>query len=171
MEQVSSKASSAPSRRKIYRRNETRILLPLPYIPVIVLFIAVLVQTSPTDWWSPLLALGTVILVLLAYRSFTIGVSVSDDDVAVRNIMRTRRISWDEVTRFDYGTQLGFPIGGVYLNSGRFIGATALAVPLLAIASGDSVVKKALDGLNSELAQQRQPSASGQLEPGAAATA
>ena len=88
--------------------------------------------------------------VLLAYRTFTMQVSVSDVDVEVRNVFWTRRFGWDEVASFDWGTQMGFPLGGVYLTDGRFIRASALVSPL--DAASDKAVPKALAGLNAELA-------------------
>jgi hypothetical protein len=128
--------------------------MPILYIPPVVLFVFVLAKDSPSPWESGALVLCIVGFALLAYRTLTMQVSVTDADVKVRNVFWTRVFGWDEIDRFDWGTQYGFRLGGVYLTDGRFIRASALASPLAAQA--DKEVPKALAGLTAELARHRQ---------------
>jgi Bacterial PH domain len=103
----------------------------------------------------PLFALGCVPWLVLAYRTFRIGVYTSSDGVLVRNVLRSRRVPWGEIERFDWGTWSGFPIGGVYLRDGRFVRAFALNPPFDTEHGADKTVRRALAALNDELARAR----------------
>jgi hypothetical protein len=104
---------------------------------------------------QPAFALGCVPWLLLAYRTYRIGVFTSRDDVLVRNVIRSRRIAWSMIERFDWGTWSGFAIGGVYLRDGRFVRAFALNPPFEFEQGADKTVRRALAGLNDELERAR----------------
>lgn len=140
------------AKRRTYRRNEHRIVMPLIYLLLAAPCVAIL-TTRPATVGVAILALILVGLLFLAYRTFTMTVSVSDEDVEVRNVFGTRWFGWDEIVRFDWGTQMGFPIGGVCLIDGRFVRATALTPPLNS--GTDRAVPRALAGLNAELERHR----------------
>src|SRR3954471_16457601 len=67
----------------------------------------------------PAFAAAALLLLALAWRTFRIGIAVGADGVVVRNVLRDRRLAWEEVERFELGDWWGFPIGG-----GRSTGST-----------------------------------------------
>jgi hypothetical protein len=103
----------------------------------------------------PAFAIGCLPWLVLAYRTFRIGIFPSSEGVLVRNVLRSRRLSWDAVERFDWGDWWGFPIGGIYLQTGEFVRAFALNPPFELTAGVDKAVPRALAGLNEELAHAR----------------
>jgi hypothetical protein len=137
------------SERHVYRRNAHRITIALLWL-VPAAFFALLAAAV-----QPAFALGCIPWLLLAYRTYRIGVFTSPDDVLVRNVMRSRRIAWSVVERFDWGTWSGFPIGGVYLHDGHFVRAFALNPPFDVKQGADKTVRRALAGLNEELERAR----------------
>jgi hypothetical protein len=111
----------------------------------------------------PLFLLGCIPWLVLAYRMLRIGVFVSNDGVVVRNVLRSRRVPWSDVERFDWGTAwnggggsvLSFPVGCVYLRDGGCIRSTALNPPFELERGQSGAVPQALAGLNDELAHAR----------------
>jgi len=98
------------------------------------------------EFVHPAFALGCIPWLMLAYLTFRIGIFPSSEGVLVRNVLRSRRIRWDEIERFDWGTWSGFPIGGVYLRDGRFVRAFALNPPFELKRGVDKAVPGALAG-------------------------
>jgi len=138
----------APKRR-VYRRNEHRIVLPLLCCGVgaFSLIFAKFVHPAFVLVWIPCL--------VLAFLIFRIGVFPSSDGVLVRNVVRSRRLAWDEIDRFDWGRRGNYPVGGVYLKDGEFIPATALSPPFELKHGTARAVPRALAGLNHELDRAR----------------
>jgi hypothetical protein len=134
----------------VYRRNFHRVAFSAVYAvgAVGTAVLAVVVQ--------PAIAVGAILLVLLAWRTFRIGV-VAGEDVTVRNVLRDRHVAWDIVDRFGWGMWGSSRIGGVYLRDGRFLRAFALNPPFEMGTSENPAVPRALDGLNAELARRRGP--------------
>jgi hypothetical protein len=104
---------------------------------------------------SPLVALGALPWLLLAWRTFRVGIYPSRDGVVVRNVLRSRRIPWSEISSFNWGRWWGFPIGGAYLLDGGFVRAFALNPPLELKKGTEKAVPRVLDALNEELERAR----------------
>jgi hypothetical protein len=145
-------------RRPVYRRNEHRFVIAALFCFGAGLF-------AMFAWLvHPFFVLGCVPWLLLAYRMLSIGVFVSHDGVLVRNVLRSRRLAWSDVERFDWGDGWNlfpnvrvwsFPVGCVYLRSGGFVRAFALNPPFELDRGQDNAVPRALAGLNDELARAR----------------
>jgi hypothetical protein len=142
-------AEAQASGRRVYRREAHRYILSLLYLAGAALFVVPAVLVHPT------FALACIPWLLLAWRTFTIGIYPARDGVVVRNVLRSRRFAWNEIERFDWGDWWGFPIGGVYLRHGGFVRAFALNPPFELKQGRDKAVPQALEGLNEKLARTR----------------
>ena len=135
--------------RRVYRRDAHRYVLSLLYLAGGALFLIPAVVVHPA--W----ALGCVPFVVLAYLTFRIGIFPSADGVTVRNVLRSRRLAWDQIQRFDLGDWGGFSIGGAYLADGRFVRAFALNPPFEFKPGVSRTVPRLLEDLNAELGRAR----------------
>jgi hypothetical protein len=142
-------SNQQPLERRVFRRNLHRFVLPLLYLVPSFIFGLFAIQTTPILW------IGVAICAWLAYRTVRIGVFTSDRGVVVRNVLRSRRLEWAEIARFDWGSSGGFPSGGAYRVDGTFVRAFALNPPFEAVRGQNKAVPKALEGLNRELEQSR----------------
>ncbi len=105
---------------------------------------------------SPAIALGAIPFVWVSYRIFRIGVFVDEEGVTIRDIFNThKRVPWQEIERFDWGTRRGSNFGGIYPTDGAFVAATALEAPWEWRRGDDHAVPNALVALNDELSHHR----------------
>jgi hypothetical protein len=135
--------------RRVFRRNVHRVALPLVYLVPIFIFGLFAVTATPILW------IGVAPCLWLAYRTLRIGVFTSPQGVLVRNVMRSRRLAWPEIDRFDWGDWGGFPTGGAFLEDNSFVWAFALNPPFETVRGQNSAVPNALEGLNRELERAR----------------
>jgi len=146
--------------RRVYRRDAHRYVLSLLYLAGGALFLIPAVVVHPA--W----ALGCVPFVVLAYLTFRIGIFPSADGVTVRNVLRSRRLAWEEIQRFDLGDWGGFSIGGAYLADGRFVRAFALNPPFEFKPGVSTTVPRLLEELNVELERARAATSTGRPQQG-----
>lgn len=93
--------------------------------------------------------------IVLAFRTLRIGVLPSRDGLVIRNVIRTRRVPWADIERFELGQWGGFPCGAARLVDGRSVTSFALNPPFELQAGQHPVVPRLLDELNQDLAAAR----------------
>src|SRR3954447_1406872 len=136
-------AEYVPARR-VYPRNEHRSVITGLYCAAAAIFVVVAAVSSPV------VAVGALPWLLLAWRTFRIGIYPSREGVVVRNTIRSRRLAWGEISRFDGGKWWGCPIGGAYLQSGGFVRAFALNPPFELKQGTEHAVPRVMAALNEE---------------------
>lgn len=99
-----------------------------------------------------LLALDALLLLgflIPAIRYPLHGVIVSPTEVVVRNIMKTHKIAWNNIERFEIARHDPWPqVGVAVLRNGRRIPMTALQVAL-----ATKVAQRAVTDLNQQLSE------------------
>ena len=101
--------------------------------------------------------LAAVFAVLLI-RTLRIGVATGGDGVVVRGVLRSWKLGWDEVERFEMGRWRGwgsYPCGVVRRRDGATITVLALNPPFEFQQGQDPRVPELLDELNAELEAMR----------------
>ena len=102
-------------------------------------------------------ALAAVFLTL-AVRTLRIGVVTGPDGVLVRGILRSWRLGWDEIERFEWGRWRGwgdYPCGVVRRRDGSAVTVFALNPPFELTKGQDRRIPDLLGELNEELGQAR----------------
>ena len=95
---------------------------------------------------------------VLAVRAFRIGVQTGPDGVTVRGILRSWKVRWDEIERFEWGRWRGFgdyPVGVVRRRDGSGITVLALNPPFEFVRGQDRRVPRLLSELNERLGEAR----------------
>jgi hypothetical protein len=98
------------------------------------------------------------VFAVLVVRTLRIGVATGPDGVVVRGILRSWKLPWAEVERFEMGRWRGwgdFPCGVVRRRDGSTITVLALNPPFELEAGQDRRVPDLLAELNAELAARR----------------
>lgn len=99
-------------------------------------------------------AAAGLVFAILVVRNLGLGVDVGPQGVTVRNVMRTRQLTWSEIARFDIvpwrGYQM-FPRPVAVLNGGGQLTLSALNPPLNDLQRTVDWVAQ----LNAELARSR----------------
>ena len=147
-------------RRRIYRRHGHRIGLALIYLVPVVYFGIFALDNGPGADPVPtsqrlLYAALCLPWLALAARTLRVGVLLTADGVVVRNVMRTRRLPWAEIERFELGEWGGFPCGAVRLRNGDSVTAFALNPPFELTPGEHPVVPRLLKELNEDLGRAR----------------
>ncbi len=93
--------------------------------------------------------------IVLALRTLRIGVLPGRDGLVIRNVMRTRRVPWADVERFELGDWGGFPCGVARLADGGKVVISALNPPFEFQKGQHPVVPRLLAELNEDLAAAR----------------
>jgi Bacterial PH domain len=87
---------------------------------LLLLWFGVLVVVSPSG--ISLIGLGVIGVVLaLAARTLLLKVVANESGLFVRNTLRTRRFTWNEVEDFALGQQLGADVVNVLLRNGHVV--------------------------------------------------
>lgn len=95
---------------------------------------------------------------LAAVRAVRIGVVTGPDGVTVRGVLRSWRVRWDEIERFEWGRWRGFgdyPVGVVRRRDGSGITVLALNPPFEFVPGQDRRVPRLLEELNEMLGRAR----------------
>lgn len=95
---------------------------------------------------------------LAAVRTLRIGVATGPDGVVVRGVLRSRRLRWDEIERFEWGRWRGFgdyPVGAVRRRDGSVVNILALNPPFELVKGEDRRVPRLLEELNEALGEAR----------------
>jgi hypothetical protein len=98
------------------------------------------------------------VFALLAVRTWRIGVFTRPDGVVVRGVLRSWRLPWDGIARFEWGIWRGwgsFPCGVVRRDDGSQITVLALNPPFELQPGQNRRVPEMLAALNEELARAR----------------
>jgi len=146
--------------RRAYRRHTVRYAIAALWaVPVVVLGMFAL-DLSPDGVPVPpgdrlILALIALPFLVLAVRTFRIGVFTRPDGVIVRGVMRTRHVPWERIGAFEWGHWGGFECGVIRLTDGSQVTVFALNPPFEIQAGQDRRVPELLAGLNEELAKAR----------------
>jgi len=111
--------------------------------------------SSPTSEARVVYAALCLPWLALAVRMLRIGVVLGEEGVAIRNVLRTRRLRWDEIERFEMGHWGGFPTGVARLRAGSWVRASALNPPAELQPWQNPLILRLLDGLNAELERAR----------------
>ena len=97
-------------------------------------------------------------LALLAVRTAMIGVVARERDVVVRGVLRSRRVRWADVARFEWGVWRGwgtFPVGVLRRTDGSQIAIFALNPPFELIPGQDRRTDQLIEQLNVEVERHR----------------
>jgi hypothetical protein len=103
------------------------------------------------------------VFAVLMVRTLRIGVATGPDGVVVRGILRSWRLPWEEVERFEMGRWRGwgnYACGVVRRRDGSQITVLALNPPFELQPGQDQRVPELLAELNGELAARRVPQGS-----------
>jgi hypothetical protein len=155
-----------------YRRHSVRLIGLFWLVPVAVLAPFMVDPTVPDEHRLSYAAVSLP-FVLLATRTFMIGVFTRTDGVKVRGVLWTWKLRWDEIRAFEWGVWRGwgkFDCGIVRREDGSQITVFALNPPFEFTSGLDRRVPDLLDALNRELASARgwsEPPASGAPDPSA----
>jgi hypothetical protein len=98
------------------------------------------------------------ICLLLAVRTARIGVRTGKDGVVVRGVLRSWKLPWDEIERFEWGRWRGpgdFPCGVVRRRDGSTVTVLALNPPAEFVKGQDRRVPNLLAQLNEVLGRAR----------------
>lgn len=126
---VSSNPDQPPSLKVTFRRP----LLTLLYVVALsvvpgVIFLSGVMVTSTHGLEKAGNGVAVLVCVALGIRLAGLGVVADDDRIVVRNIFRTHRIRWPEITRFEEEQQVFLRKGPrIHLIDGRFVAVTIYA--------------------------------------------
>lgn len=144
---------------RIYRRNAHRLLLPILYMAPVAFFGIFALDLGPGSSPAPgeRIVYGALCLpwLALAVRTLRIGVVVGEEGVTVRNVLRTRRVRWEDIDCFELGKWGGFPIGAARLHDGRAVRAAALNPPAYLGPEPEPGISRLIGELNAELDRAR----------------
>jgi hypothetical protein len=142
-----------------YRRHSVRLIGLFWLLPVAWLGPFIIDPSVPDEHRLSYVAVSLP-FVLLAVRTFMIGVFTGADGVKVRGVLRTWKLRWDEIRAFEWGVWRGwgtFPCGIVRREDGSQVTVFALNPPV----GDDDRVDRLMDALNAELAARRGSRSSG----------
>jgi hypothetical protein len=158
-----------------YRRHAVRIVIAALWLAPAIFFAVFALDLSPDGAPVPTgqrVVYGALALsfLTLAVRTWRIGIFTSTSGVIVRNVLRSARVSWEDIAAFEWGQWRGpghYPCGVVRRSDGRQITAFALNPPFEFTPGQDRRVPELLAALNQELAHARGwPSAPSSGAPG-----
>jgi hypothetical protein len=156
-------AATAAVPRRAFRRHTVRIGIAAIWMLPAAFFGVFALDLSPDGVPVPegqRVIYGAIALffLVLAVRTWRIGVFTRPDGVIVRNVLWTHRLRWEEIAAFAWGFWRGpgaYPCGVVRREDGRDITAFALNPPLELTVAQDARVPELLDELNEVLARAR----------------
>ena len=143
---------------RAYRRSMARVVIAAIWaLPVVLLARFALDGSVPGGQRIAYAAIAAP-FALLAVRTWRIGVFTHPEGVVVRGVLRTWKLPWDRIARFEWGMWRGwgsYPCGVVRREDGSQITVFALNPPFEVQAGQDRRVPDLLAELNGELARAR----------------
>jgi Bacterial PH domain len=145
------------TRRTVRRHSVALGLAGLLLVPAVFFGYFALDASIPAGQRAVYAVLAAVPLVL-AVRAARIGVYTGPEGVTVRGILRSWRLRWDEIERFEWGRWRGFgdyPVGVVRGRDGSRVTVLALNPPFEFVKGTDRRVPRLLEELNELLGRAR----------------
>jgi len=122
---------------------------------LLLLWFGVLVVMSPSG--IPLIGLGAVgVFLALAARTLFLKVVANDSGLLVRNTLRTRRFTWNEVEDFALGQQLtrGADVVNVLLRNGHVVPLDVTSISWPFVRGGTAKREQTMEALRQWLPSQ-----------------
>jgi hypothetical protein len=138
--------------RRVYRSPGTlrAALMASAAVPILVVLAFVIRHGGPVC------TVFAGVFVIVAWRCWHWGISVSADGVRVAGLWATRSISWDEIDNFLVAPSFGYPFcAHVLLRDGRKLAALGISTAQPASEAHRRQVQGPVDELNRLLAERR----------------
>jgi hypothetical protein len=100
-----------------------------------------------------------LVIAWAGWRTATAGVGADEDGVIVRNVIRSRRIRWDQIAKFSVVPYGPYSMGYVELRNGQKLRAWGIQGRIRGLFPNSTWATTPIDELNEILAEHRNATA------------